>query len=137
MWKVNELKVQGKVVNKRPTFDQLLNKYKKAVPKNRPLKKKLRSPLHQGKPASLRGEFNKRRGDVTTLFPPQKVYPTMPWHRRHQILLAQRGSTKGFGYNDIRCRIHYLTRGEETSEDLCLTGYHNWCMTNWALTNLV
>ena len=61
------------------TFDQLLNKYTKAVPKDRSLKKKPRSPLHQGKPAYPRGEFSKRRGDVTTLFPHQKVYPTMPW----------------------------------------------------------
>ena len=54
------------------TFDQLLNKYTKAVPKDRSLKKKPRSPLHQGKPAYPRGEFSKRRGDVTILFPPQK-----------------------------------------------------------------
>ena len=61
------------------TFDQLLNKYTKAIPKDRSLKKKPRSPLHQGKPAYPRGEFSKRRGDAATLFPPQKVYPTMPW----------------------------------------------------------
>ena len=78
-WNVNESKVQGGVVKQKLTFDQLLNKYTKAVPKDRSLKKKPRSPLHQGKPAYPRGEFSKRRGDVTTLFPPQKVYPTMPW----------------------------------------------------------
>jgi hypothetical protein len=74
-WKVNESKVQGRVVKQKPTFDQLLNKYTKAVPKDRPLKKKPRSPLRQGK----LGEFRKLRGDVTTLFSTQKVYATMPW----------------------------------------------------------
>ena len=57
--------------------------------------------------------------------------------RRQRILLAQRGSTKGFGCNAIRCRIHYLTRGEETSEDLCLTGEHDQCMTNRDITDQV
>ena len=66
-------------VKHKLTFDQLFNKYTKAVPKDRSLKIKPRSPLHQGKPAYPRGEFSKRRGDVTTLFPHQKVYPTMPW----------------------------------------------------------
>ena len=61
------------------TFDQLLNKYVKAVPKDRLLKRTPRAPLHQGKPASPRGEISKRRGDATTLFPPQKLCPTMPW----------------------------------------------------------
>ena len=78
-WKVNESKVQEGVVKQKLTFDQLLNKYAKAIPKDRSLKKTPRSPLHQGKPAYPRGEFSKRRGDVTTLFPPQKLYPTMPW----------------------------------------------------------
>ena len=78
-WKVNESKVQEGVVKQKLTFDQLLNKYAKTIPKDRSLKKTPRSPLHQGKPAYPRGEFSKRRGDVTTLFPPQKVYSTMPW----------------------------------------------------------
>ena len=38
-WKVNESKVQEGVVKQKLTFDQLLNKYTKAVPKNQPLKK--------------------------------------------------------------------------------------------------
>ena len=75
---MNESKVQG-VVKQKLTFDQLLNKYTKAIPKDRSLKKRPRSPLHQGKSASPREEFSKHRGDVTTLFPPQKVYYTMPW----------------------------------------------------------
>ena len=78
-WKVNESKVQEGVVKQKLTFDQLLNKYAKAVLKDRPLKTRTRSPLHQGKPAYPRGEFSKRRRHVTTLFPPQKVYSTIPW----------------------------------------------------------
>jgi hypothetical protein len=66
-------------VKQKLTFDQLLNKYARAVPKGRSLKKTPKAPLHQGKPASPRGEFSEHRGDVTTLFPLQKVYPTMPW----------------------------------------------------------
>ena len=76
---MNESKVQEGVVKQKLTFDQLLNKYTKAVPKDRSLKNKPRSPLHQGKPAYPRREFSKRRGDDTTLFPPQKMYSTMPW----------------------------------------------------------
>ena len=76
---MNESKVQEGVAKQKLTFDQLLKKYAKAVPKDRSLKKTPRSPLHQGKPTYSSGEFSKRRGDVTTLFPPQKVYSTMPW----------------------------------------------------------
>ena len=60
-------------------FYQLLNRYAKAVPKGRSLKKTPRSPLHQCKLAYPRREFSKRRGDDITLFPSQKVYSTMPW----------------------------------------------------------
>ena len=63
-WNVNESKVQGGVVKQKITFDQLLNKYTKAVPKDRSLKKKPRSPLHQGKPAYPRGEFSKVRPEA-------------------------------------------------------------------------
>ena len=55
----------------------MLNKYKKAVSKDRPVKKISRSPLRQGKPSSPRGESSKRRGDVTTKFPPQSLYINM------------------------------------------------------------
>jgi hypothetical protein len=80
-WKVNESKVQGRFVKPKPTFDQLLNKYenRKAILRDRPLKKRPRSPSRQDRPSSSRGESYKRRGDVTTLFPPQEVYATMPW----------------------------------------------------------
>jgi len=40
-WKTNEVKVQGRAANQKPTFDQLLNKYTKAVQKEWPLKKRL------------------------------------------------------------------------------------------------
>ena len=75
-WKSNESKVQEKVTKQKVTFDQLMNKYTKAVPKDRPQKKEPSSPPHQGKLSSPRGESSKRRGDSTTLFPPQKVYAT-------------------------------------------------------------
>ena len=71
---MNESKVQEGVVKQKLTFDQLLNKYAKVVPKDRSLKKTPRSPLHQGKPAYPRGEFSKCRRDVTTLFPPHGVF---------------------------------------------------------------
>jgi hypothetical protein len=57
-------------VKQKLTFDWLLNKYAKAIPKDQLLKKTPRSPLHQGKPTYPRREFSKRRGDDTTLFPP-------------------------------------------------------------------
>ena len=78
-WKVNETKVLGEFTKQKPTFDQLLNQYTKAVPNDRPLKRRPRSPPRQGKPGSPWGGPNKRRGDVTALFPPQKVFATMPW----------------------------------------------------------
>ena len=78
-WKANESKVQGGVAKHKPSFDQLLNKYTKAVAKDRPLKKISKSPPRQGKPSSPRGGSRKHRGDVTTKFPPQRVYINMPW----------------------------------------------------------
>ena len=61
------------------TFAQLLNKYTKSVPKDRPLKKEPSSPPRQGKRSSPRGESSKRRGDSTIVLPPQKVYATTSW----------------------------------------------------------
>ena len=72
--KVNESKLQGSFTKQKLTFAQLLNKYTKAVPKDRPLKKEPSSPSSQGKRSSPRGESSKRRGDSTTVLPPQKVY---------------------------------------------------------------
>ena len=77
-WKSNEPKVQGKFANQKPTFGQLLNKYSKAVQQDQPLKKRSWSPPHRGG-SPMRDGPNKRRGDVVTVFPPQKAYASMPW----------------------------------------------------------
>ena len=77
--KVNESRVQERVLRQKSTFDQLLSKYKKAVPKDWPVKKISRSPLRQGKPSPPRGGSSKHRGDVTTKFSPQSIYVDMPW----------------------------------------------------------
>jgi len=71
-------KVQGRVATQKPTFGQLLNKYTKAFQQDRPLKKRSWSPLRQGG-SPMREEPNKRRGDVVTVFPPQRANATMPW----------------------------------------------------------
>ena len=77
-WKRNVPKVQGRVATQKPTFGQLLNKYTKAVQQVRPLKKRSWSPPRGGSPI-LRGEPSKHMGDIHPVFPPQKVYATMPW----------------------------------------------------------
>ena len=46
--KVNESKVHGSFTKQKLYFAQLLNKYTKAVPKDRPLKKEPISPSRQG-----------------------------------------------------------------------------------------
>ena len=71
--------MRGKVEKQKLTFDQLLNKYMKAVPKDQPLKKESSLSPCQGKRSSPRRESSKHRSDNTTLFPLQKVYATMPW----------------------------------------------------------
>ena len=68
--KVNESKVHGSFTKQNLTFAQLLNKYTKTVPKDRPLEKQPSSPPRQGKHSSPRGESSKRRGDSTTVLPP-------------------------------------------------------------------
>ena len=76
-WKSNEPKVQGRVATQKPTFGQLLNKYTKAVQKDQPSKNKSWSPPHQGG-SPIRGGPSKRRSGAVTVFPPQRVYATMP-----------------------------------------------------------
>ena len=71
--------MQGSFTKQKLTFAQLLNKYTKAIPKDRPVKKISKSPLRQGKTSSPRGGFSKCRGDVTIQFPPQSAYINMPW----------------------------------------------------------
>ena len=75
----NKVKVHGRAANRKPTFNQLLSKYTKAVQNDRPLKKRLRSPPCQDRLVSPRRESSRRRCDVLTLYPPQKMYATMPW----------------------------------------------------------
>ena len=77
--KVNKSKVQGSSTKQKLTFAQLLHKYTKAVPKDRPLKKEPSSPPREGKRSSPREESSKRRGDSTTVLPPQKVYAATSW----------------------------------------------------------
>ena len=71
--------MQEKVEKWKLTFDQLLNKYTKAILKDRALKKESSSSPRQGKRYSPRRESSKHRRDSTIMFPPQKVYATMPW----------------------------------------------------------
>ena len=99
-WKTNEVKVQGRTANQKPTFNQLLNKYTKAVQNNRPLKKRPRSPPRQDRPVSLRRESSRRRGDVVTFYPPRRCMP--PCHGCHQRQMQQirRGSMRVYG-----CRV--------------------------------
>ena len=77
-WKQNVPKIQGKIVAQKPTFGQLLNKYTKTVQQDRPLKKRSWSPPRRGG-SPMMERPNKCRGDVATMFPPQKAYATMPW----------------------------------------------------------
>ena len=71
--------MHGSFTKQKLTFAQLLNKYTKTVPKDRPLEKQPSSPPHQDKHSSPRGESSKHRGDSTTVLPPQKVYATTSW----------------------------------------------------------
>ena len=68
--KVNESKVHESFTKQKLTFAQLLNKYTKVVPKDRPLKKEPSSPPCQGKHSSPREECSKRRGDISIVFSP-------------------------------------------------------------------
>ena len=71
--------MHGSFTKQKLTFAQLLNKYTKTVPKDRPLEKQPSSPPHQDKHSSPRGESSKHRGDSTTVLPPQKVYAVTSW----------------------------------------------------------
>jgi hypothetical protein len=135
-WKVNEANVKGKFAKQKPTFYQPLNKYasQKAVPRDRPLKKRPRSPPHQDWPLSPRGESHKRRGNITTLFPPTKgaCYNAMGT-TGIGFFLVQHRNMKGFGCSAIRCRTHRFSRGKRVTRDRCSTGWHDQCMTDWDL----
>ena len=121
--KVNESKVKGKLAKQKLTFDQLLNKYTKAVLKDRPLK---RDQGHLRTKASIHllGEDPANVGVMWLLYSLLKRYILQCRGRRwHWVLCAQHGSMKGFGCNVIRCRIHHITiREEKAQEDLRSTG---------------
>jgi hypothetical protein len=53
-WKLNVVKNQGNIPKPKVTFDMLFDKYskQKAVTSDRPVKKRIRSPPHQERPAS-------------------------------------------------------------------------------------
>ncbi|EEC68057.1 hypothetical protein OsI_35901 [Oryza sativa Indica Group] len=73
-WRVPEfVKFNGE--DNRTTWEHLLNKYTKAVQGDRPVKKRPRSPMR----GDSYSENNRRRGDVITVYPTQKMYATMPW----------------------------------------------------------
>ena len=69
----------GKSCKPETTFGQCLNKCIKAAHMDLPLKKRPRSPPRWDRPSSPRWESSNRLDVVTTLFPPQKMYATMPW----------------------------------------------------------
>ena len=56
---------------------------------------------------------------------------------RHRVFLILHGNMKDFGCIVIRCYTHHLTEGRRITEDLCLTSWHDQCMTDWDPTNQV
>ena len=82
-----------------------MNKYTKAIPKDWPLKKRPRSPPRQDMPTSPSGESSKCRGDVTTLFPPLRVYATMPW-----LLPASDSSCPAWEHGGFWMRCYPMSR---------------------------
>jgi len=121
-------KLQGRRTNQGPTFGQLLNKYTNAVQQDRPLKKRPRSPPRRGNASPPRREFIRRKGDHL-LFPPQKVYATMPWSPPASDAVIRCGNMRGFGSSAFQCHTHCHIRGRK---DL-----GRQYMTDWEHTNLV
>ena len=108
-------KSSEKVCYSKPTFGQLLNKYTKDVQQDRPLKKRSWSSPHQaGSP--IRKGPNKRRGDIDTVFPPQRAYATMLWVPSESNATNLVWEHKGVW---IQCfpmtyPLHYLGEGSRT-----------------------
>ena len=125
--KVNESKVQGSFTKQKLTFAQLLHKYTKAVPKDRPLKKEPSSPLRQGKRSSPRGESSKRALHYSLL---RKCTLLRCRRHRHWVFLILHGGMKEFGCIVIRCYTHHLTTGRRITEGLCSARLHDQCMTD-------
>jgi hypothetical protein len=78
-WKLNVAKNQGSVPKPKVTFDMLFDKYskQKAVTSDRPVKKRMRSPPHQERPAlspraaiRFRGESSQRQDFTPDWAPP-------------------------------------------------------------------
>jgi len=130
-WKVSKSKVQKRFAEEKPIFDQLLNKCTKVVPKNRSLKKRPKSPLHQGKPSCPRGEFSRRRGWCHYVVPSSESMPPCRGRHRHRIiLLIIHGNMTAFGCSVTWCHIHHLTWGEQTLGGLHFTDWHDQCTTD-------
>ena len=129
-WKVNESKVQGKLEKQKLTFDQLLNKYTKVVPKDRPLKK---NQVHLRIKASvfLLGENPASVGVIALQC--SLLRRCILLHRgrhRHRVFLILHGYMKEFGCIVIRCYTHNLTIGRRITEGLCSAMLHDQCMTD-------
>ena len=129
--------MQGSFTKQKLTFAQLLHKYTKAVPKDRPLKKEPSSPPHQGKRSSTRGESSKRR--VIALQCSLLRRCVLPRHgrHRHRVFLVLHGGMKEFGCIVIRCYTHHLTTGRRITEGLCSARFHDQCTIDWDPTNQV
>jgi hypothetical protein len=77
-WKLNVAKNQGSVPKTKVIFDMLFDKYsKKAVTRDRPVKKRMRSPPHQERPVlspraaiRFRGESSQRQDFTPNWAPP-------------------------------------------------------------------
>ena len=106
----------------------MLNKYTKAVQNDRPFKKRPRSPPRQDRPASPRRKSSRRRGDVVTLYPTQKMYATMPWMPPASNATNPAWEHGGYGCSISRCLILHIIKGKALG---CR------CMTDWDHANPV
>jgi hypothetical protein len=78
-WKLNMAKNQGSVPKPKVTFDMLFDKYskQKAITSDQPVKKRMKSPPHQERPAlspraaiRFRGESSQRQDFTPDWAPP-------------------------------------------------------------------
>ncbi|KAK8456102.1 hypothetical protein SEVIR_4G277720v4 [Setaria viridis] len=76
-WNLNMAKDQGSSPREKVTFDMLLDKYtkEKAVTSDRPVKKGMRSPTHQGRQGSPPRAVIRQRGDQVQ----SRQYPSTFW----------------------------------------------------------
>ena len=135
--KFNESKVHDCFIKKKLSFTQLLNKYTKGVPKDRPLKKnqvhlrvKASILLLGGNPASV--------GVMVlhcSLF--RRCMLLHHGHHRYRVFLVLHGGMKEFGCIVIRCYTHHLTTGRRIAEGMHSARFHDQCTTDWDPTNQV